>query len=173
MVPGMSSRREVLKFGAAAAAASVALTAPWTVDAAPLQGEPQTPRVGAPWTLFAPYRAGGAIGAWTLAGLTGVAHGAVVLELRNAPRTARVHVCAHGGTPRGIVSTDRFDLLLMNGGDGATCSDEPLARTLAVLAAVMEANTDAALRTHPELAALLTHPERVAAFDTADCDVLA
>jgi hypothetical protein len=37
----------------------------------------------------------------------------------------------------------------------------------------MEANTDAALRTHPELAALLTHPERVAAFDTADCDVLA
>ncbi len=175
MVTRMSSRREVLKFGAAAAAVGVAVTAaPSTSTAAPSSaGAALAPVDAPPWTLLNPYRSGDAVGSWTLTGLSALDHGAAVIELSDASRTARVHVCALGAAPRGVASTDRFDLLLMNGGDGTTASDEPLARAIAVLAAAIGANTDAALQAHPELAALLTHPERLEAFDSADCNVLA
>lgn len=163
-----------MKLGAAAAAAGV------TSTALPSSGFARTtpsagslaPAGAAPWALVAPYGAGDAIGAWTLARLTAPDHGAVVLELTDGARVARVHVCARSEPPRGLASTDRFDLLVMNGGDGATPSDEPLARAVTALAAVIESNTDDAVQTHPELAALLTHPERVQAFDGAGFDVL-
>jgi len=169
----MSTRRDVLKFGAAAAAAaSVTMSSSPSAALAATDAALLAPPDAAPWTLLTPYRSGDAIGEWTLTGLTGVAAGAVIVQLARSDRTARVHVCAHQGAPRGLASSDRFDLLLMNQGDGRTPTDESLARALALLAVTIEANTDGAVADHPELGALLTHPERLRAFDSAGSTVL-
>ncbi len=165
----MESRRDALKkmaavvaAGSAVAAAgpSLASTPPLAEADPPPAAEPREP----PWALLAPHGPGDRVGEWTLAGLGPVDRGATVLELERDGVLARVHLCANAGHPCGLASTDRFDLVLMNFGDGRTPSPEQLARTLAVLASRLEANADVATRSCPELAELMPHGERLATW---------
>jgi hypothetical protein len=176
----MESRRDALKIlGAAVAAGTTvatvgpALASDRTEAVEEVLPSPEAPILPpSPWTLVAPYVAGDRIGDWTLDDVGPVLDGAVVLSLSRETEAGRAHLCARDGAPRGLASTDRFDLLLMNEGDGRTSSREDLARTLAVLVARIERNTDAALAAHPELASLMTHDQRLASFAAADREVL-
>lgn len=167
----MESRRDALKKMAAAVAAGSAVAAATPVLASParppeLEADPAPPAPTrpAPWPLLAPYGPGHTIGQWTLVDLAPVDKGATVIELAQGDLAARVHVCANGGHPCGLASTDRFDLVLMNFGDGRTPSPEQLARALAVIASRLEANAEAALRACPELAELMPHGDRLATW---------
>jgi len=189
----MDSRRDVLrKLALSVTAAGVAGTA----QASTLRGDAASPvpakhrvpgdpaRVEAtaavvveptaPLTLVAPFGPGETIApGWLLSYVEPMQHGAVVLGVASIEGPlARVHVCRNDGQPRGIAHTPAFDLILMNGGDGGTPSQEQLGRVLLGLANVLTGNTDAALAAHPELSRLLTHDERVARFGQQDSEIL-
>ena len=167
----MTTRRDALKKLGAAAVASSAIASATSASASVT-----TPALSAaaapPWRLFAPLGPGSELGGWTLRSLGSVADGAVVLGLEADGAVANVHLCARNGAPVGLASTEKFDLLLMNRGDGSTPSHEGLGRVVLTLARHVGANTDAALLEHPELKTLLTHDERVAAFDDCGREVL-
>jgi len=64
-----------------------------------------------------------------------VEDGATILTLSQRDgRIARVHICARQGEARGLASTERFDLILMDGGQGDCRTEEDLARVLRQLA---------------------------------------
>lgn len=119
----------------------------------------------APWALVAPLSAGAAVhGEWSLAALSGASAGSCVATLRNgAGRQERIHLCRNTGRPSGVVHTERFDLVVMNGGDGAQATDEGLAQAVAALAQAVARNeggdADATV-----LGELLGHEERVARY---------
>jgi len=124
---------------------------------APLSGPP-------PWDLLHPLAMGSVVAhGWRLAELTGVTDGACVLTLRNErDRAHRVHLCRNDGRPQGIVYTERFDLVVMNGGQGDLPTEEGLAQAVAEVAHVLAANEG---NRPPELAvALLPHAERLRLF---------
>ena len=122
----------------------------------------------APWQLLRPLAIGAAVaGAWRLVGMTGAEHGSCVLTLENARgRTHRVHLCRNDGRPQGLVFTDRFDLVVMNGGQGDLPTEEGLARAVAEIAHVLAGN-EGTLRYDPTVTALLSHAERVKRFADA------
>lgn len=128
----------------------------------------ETPKVTPPeppWAVLSPLEAGAEVAAgWRVAELAGVADGSFVLTLENARgRRQRVHVCRHEGAPQGIVHTRKFDLVMMNGGDGETPTEESLARALVGVGQVIARNElDEAHR--PVIEALMTHEERLTAF---------
>jgi hypothetical protein len=124
-----------------------------TVEAAP----------AAPWELLQPLTQGAHVShGWTVADLSGAADGSCVLTLQNARgRSHRVHICRNGGTPAGLVYTDQFDLLVMNGGQGDLPTEEGLAQAVAEVAHVLASNHASAA---PVLTGLLAHAERVDRF---------
>jgi hypothetical protein len=124
---------------------------------------PATLAAAAPWKLLRPLAVGAAVApGWHLAGFTGVVDGSCVLTLQNERgRAHRVHVCRNDGAPQGLAHTKRFDLIVMNGGEGDLPTDENLAQAIAAVARVMAANEG---KTRQEVAALLTHNERVRLF---------
>ena len=133
--------------------------------------EPTNERAAsAAWALLAPLSSGDYLaGPWVLHDLQPVDRGAAVLVVRHrGGRLARVHLCRNSGDPSSPAFTERFELLLINGGEGITPTEEPLAQALVVLAQRIEANTEAALRDHPELASLMTSAERQRAYDGTD-----
>lgn len=117
-----------------------------------------------PWALVAPLVAGATVhGDWQLSALSGVSAGSCVATLRHANgRTQRVHLCRNTGQPSGVVHTERFDLVVMNGGDGALATDEGLAQAVAALAHAVAGNE--AHAAEPVQTALLGHEERVARY---------
>ncbi len=122
----------------------------------------------APWELVRPLAMGAMVAhGWRVAGLTGVADGSCVLTLENERgRSHRVHICRNDGTPRGLVYTDRFDLVAMNGGQGDLPTEETFGLAVAEVAHVIAGNE----RRHAEIAtALLPQTERVRLF-SADGD---
>lgn len=119
-----------------------------------------------PWWLLEPLQRGAHLGqGWFLAHLGGVQRGASVLTLQHQDgRVARVHVCNHAGSPRGLAHTALLDLVLMDGGQGDQRTPEDLGRVLLGLAQVIRGNElrgDADLR---QLATLESHAERVDAY---------
>ncbi len=179
------ARRDALKssgaepasgaMGAARAAADVGVQPAAELAPAPVAAVASTPASAAagsapaPWELLRPLRAGTAVGhGWRVAELSAVVDGACVLTLRNARgRTYRVHLCAHERRPQGIVYTDRFDLVVMNGGQGDLPTDEGLAQAVAAVAHVLAANEKR--REHAAVVAgLLPHAERVRRYAAAD-----
>ncbi len=115
-----------------------------------------------PWELLQPLASGSALGhGWHVADLSGEADGVCVLTLRNARgRAHRVHLCRNDGRPQGLVYTERFDLVVMNGGQGDLPTEEGLAQAVAEVAHVLAAN-----ERRPELVAgLLPQRERVRLF---------
>ena len=101
---------------------------------------------------------------WRVAELTGVVDGTCVLTLRNERgRTHRVHLCRNAGRPQGLVYTERFDLVVMNGGQGDLPTEEGLAQAVAEVSHVLAAN-EHDWRKEPLVAALLPQEERVRRF---------
>src|SRR4030095_388897 len=78
-------------------------------------------------------------------------------------RAHRVHLCRNGGHPQGLVHTEQFDLVLMNGGEGDLPTDESLAQAVAEVAHVLAAN-ERDPRHAALLTALLPQSERVQAL---------
>jgi hypothetical protein len=129
------------------------------VDAeAPLSAPPS-------WELLHPLALGSIVAhGWQVAGLTGALDGSCVLTLQNERgRAHRVHLCRNGGHPQGLVHTEQFDLVLMNGGEGDLPTDESLAQAVAEVAHVLAAN-ERDPRHAALLTALLPQSERVQAF---------
>jgi len=118
-----------------------------------------------PWELLHPLAMGSVVAhGWRVAELTGVTDGACVLTLRNERgRAYRVHLCRNDGRPQGLVYTDRFDLVVMNGGQGDLPTEEGLAQAVAEVAHVLAANEDAGQQA-PVVAALLPQAERLRLF---------
>jgi hypothetical protein len=104
---------------------------------------------------------------WRVAGLTGAVNGSCVLTLQNEHgRSHRVHLCRNDGRPQGVVYTRRFDLVVMNGGEGDLPTDEGLAQAVAQVAHVLAANEHGSEH-QPVVTALLPHAERLQRFATA------
>lgn len=149
---------------ASAASADVPMAkvaGPHAVDAGP----PKTLTTAPPWQLVQPLQAGSAVSqGWSLSELSGVVDGTCVVTLRNANgREHRVHVCRNDGSPQGLVYTRKFDLVVMNGGQGDLPTEEGLAQAVAELAHVVAANENDRQQA-PLLTALMPHAERVRLF---------
>lgn len=132
---------------------------PEIVDAGP----PETASAAPPWELVRPLALGAVVApGWRVAALSGVVDGSCVLTLSNARgRTQRVHLCRNDGRPQGVVHTGRYDLVVMNGGQGDVPTEEGLAQAVAAVAQVLAANEGQ----QPELVtALLPHAERLRLF---------
>lgn len=116
----------------------------------------------APWELLRPLAQGSTVAeGWTVAELSPVAEGSFVVTLRNdLGREQRVHVCRNEGRPQGLVHTDAFDLVVMNGGRGDLPTEEGMAQAVAEVAHVLAANE--ALHRHRAVqVALLSHGDRL------------
>lgn len=124
------------------------------------------PVVEAPWELLHPLALGSAVAhGWKVADLSGAVNGSCVLTLQNARgRNHRVHICRNAGQPQGLVYTEHFDLLVMNGGQGDLPTEEGLAQAVAEVAHVLAANQSAAT---PVVNALMPHAERVDRYAAA------
>jgi hypothetical protein len=118
-----------------------------------------------PWELLHPLRQGAVVAhGWRVAELSGVEDGACVLTLRNRRgRRYRVHLCRNDGRPQGLVYTDRFDLVVMNGGQRDLPTEEGLAQAVAEVAHVLAAN-EGDRRHAAVLTALLPQGERLRRF---------
>ena len=183
----MLSRRSFVGKVAAGAAAACAVgsaqamtkKAASRIGGAPAEGEApadvtaaaaltQPDNTSPPWQLLRPLALGAAVTRdWRVTGLTAVEHGSCVLTLENARgRSHRIHLCRNDGSPQGLVHTDRFDLVVMNGGAADLPTEEDLAQAVAEIAHVLAGN-EAALQHGPVLAALLPHAERVERFADA------
>jgi len=128
------------------------------VDAGPAA----TGAADSPWELISPLTMGAAVAhGWRVAGLSGAVDGSCVLTLQNEQgKSHRVHVCRNDGSPQGLVYTDRFDLLVMNGGQGDLATDESLAQAVAEVAHRLSAN-EHGRRPAEVVASLLPHDERL------------
>ena len=134
------------------------------VDAA----QPETASAQAPWEILAPLTMGAAVAhGWRVAGLTGAVDGTCVLTLENARgRSHRIHMCRNAGRPQGVVYTEQFDLVVMNGGQGDLPTDEGFAQAVAQVAHVLSANENR--RGAAVVASLMPHEERLRRFAGAD-----
>ena len=135
---------------------------PPAVDA----GVPETATAAAPWELLHPLAMGSVVAhGWKVAGLSGAVDGTCVLTLQNeSGRAHRIHLCRNAGNPQGLVYTDGFDLLVMNGGQGDLPTDESFAQAVAKVAHVLSANEGR----HDVVASLMPHDERLRRFTGAD-----
>jgi hypothetical protein len=158
-----STRRETgTTTGAApASTANNAAPLPQVVDAGP----PATLNAPAPWELVHPLAMGTAVTRdWRVAGLTGAVNGSCVLTLENTRgRTHRIHICRNDGRPQGLVYTKRFDLVVMNGGEGDLPTEEGFAKAVAEVAHVLAAN-EYKQQHEAVVASLLPHAARVEQF---------
>ena len=139
----------------------VALESAGVIDSGP----PETLSAPAPWELVRPLALGSVVAhGWRVAGLSGVVDGSSVLTLENERgRAQRVHLCRNDGRPQGLVCTKRFDLVVMNGGQGDVPTEEGLAQAIAEVAHALAANEDD--RQHQQvITALLPQAERVRLF---------
>ena len=144
----------------AAVAEAPAQEAHAAMDASPPVSAPP------PWELLRPLAQGSEVAhGWRVAELSAVVDGTCVLTLQNARgRTHRVHLCGNDGRPQGLVYTDRFDMVVMNGGQGDLPTEEGLAQAVAEVAHVLAANESG----HAAVVAeLLPHAERLRQFATA------
>ena len=144
-------------------------TAPAAEVAARPAELPASPPVSVPpWELLRPLTVGSVVAhGWRVAELSGVADGSFVLTLENQRgRAHRVHLCRNDGRPQGLVYTKRFDLVVMNGGQGDLPTEEGLAQAVAEVAHVLAAN-EGKRRQEPVLAGLMPHAERMQKFAAA------
>lgn len=165
---GLAAAVGVVSTASSAAAAAPAVSATLQRDTLRALAEGGSASGSAAW-LLAPLQAGQSVGlGWRLHSLSPVERGAVVITLRHARHTeaapveGRVHLCAHHGAPRGLAHTALFDLVLMDGGQGARPTDEALGRVVLTLAAKVRTNELSG--DLGSVARLLTHAERVALY---------
>jgi len=130
---------------------------------------PATLSAPAPWELLRPLSMGSMVApGWRVAGLTGAVDGSCVLTLQNARgRAHRVHICSNDGRPTGLIYTKRFELVVMNGGQGDLPTEEGFGQAVAKVAHVLAANEHDHRQT-TVVAQLLPHAERVRRFTGAE-----
>ena len=121
-------------------------------QAAPVASVNAETTVSAPWELLRPLTVGASVTKdWRVSDLTGVVDGSCVVTLENGKgRTQRLHICRNDGRPSGLVYTDRFDLVVMNGGRGDLPTEENFGQAVAEIAHVIagnEAKHDELMRT--------------------------
>ena len=167
LAAGAAAAGAVASLGGRAQARTTGAGAAAVAEPAAVAGGAVPPVVAsapAPWELLGPLTAGAEVApGWTVAELSPVAAGSSVVTLRSAQgRTQRVHLCRNGGTPAGLVHTERYDLVVMNGGAGDLPTDEGLAQAVAALAHAVARNEAA----QPVAGELLAHAERVARYGT-------
>jgi len=128
-------------------------------------GPNQLPTAPPPWALLKPLALGSVLAdSWRVADLSGPADGSFVLTLQNPRgRSHRVHICRNDGHPHGIVYTRRFDLVVMNGGQGDLPTEKGFARAVAEVAHALAAN-ERSLGARAVVTALLPQTERVRQF---------
>jgi hypothetical protein len=167
LAAGAAAAGAVGAIGSRAQAALSEAEAPSAAPAAPARVTDAAAQEAsaAPWALVAPLSAGAALhGEWQLAALSGASAGSCVATLRNARgRQERIHLCRNTGQPSGVVHTERFDLVVMNGGDGAQATEEGLAQAVAALAHAVARN-ESGYADATVLGELLGHEERVARY---------
>ena len=167
LAAGAAAAGAVGAIGSRAQAALRETEAPNTAPAAPARVTDAAAQElsAAPWALVAPLSAGATLhGEWQLVALSGASAGSCVATLRDgAGRQARIHLCRNTGQPSGVVHTERFDLVVMNGGDGAQATEEGLAQAVAALAHAVARN-ESGYADATVLGALLGHEERVARY---------
>ena len=119
----------------------------------------------APWWLFEPLKKGSYLAnKWFIRDLSPIEKGAAVLTLTSPEgELARVHICGHAGKPTGIASTKYLDLLLMDGGNGSTPSNEALGCVLLSLAKHIE-TTENVLEQSNVLARFELHEQRLVLY---------
>jgi ferredoxin len=115
-----------------------------------------------PWGLLAPFTEGAALGlGWVLESLSPIRGGAATMVLRHErDGVARVNLRRNGGAPLGVAHTDHLDFMLMNGGGGATRTEDAIGRVLAGLvdtlrtkgSGTLDEDLLAGLRAHTEQA---------------------
>ena len=134
----MSTRRELLRKVGLSTAGFVLATG--FQARGPLTKTIKHEPLDAPWWLFEPLQKGSYLANhWSIASLSPIERGASVLTLVSRTGSqARVHICGHAGSPKGIASTRFLDLMLMDGGNGMTPSNESLGRVILSLAKHIE-----------------------------------
>ena len=168
LVPGMAMTPEVgfgpgepvLQRVPEAVVTETAETSETVAELAPVSEPP-------PWELLRPLALGSMVAhGWRVAELSGIEAGSCVLTLQNGRgRMHRVHLCGNDGRPQGIVYTRKFDLVVMNGGQGDLPTEEGLAQAVAEVAHVVAANEGSGQQ--QLAAALMPHAERVRVFATS------
>ncbi len=118
-----------------------------------------------PWWLLAPLRPGQQLAfGWHLGLFESLDRGALILNLHNTDgRNARVHLCYHQGRPKGVGHTELLDLVLMDGGAGASPTEESVGRVVRHVAEIVR-KIELREGAEEELARLMTHGERVETF---------
>ena len=124
------------------------------------QTKPNQP-YDATWWVLGDLQQGAYLGeGWFLSDLSPIERGASVISFQKKNgEIARVHLCAHFGTPKGIASTRYLDFLLMDGGTGNTPSNEGLGRVILSLAARVQDSENLLVEELQEK--LQTHEERL------------
>ncbi len=119
-----------------------------------------------PWWIVAPLDRGSGIGhGWHLHDISAPRLGAVILRLvHETLDPVQVHLCAHQGSPQGVVHSHFMDFIVMDGGQGDRQTEESLGRALMALAHTVATNELKAESDPQLLGGLLTHRERVARF---------
>ncbi|MEC7986776.1 MAG: hypothetical protein VX278_16530 [Myxococcota bacterium] len=156
----MSTRRELLrKIGMSTA--GLVMVSGFRVGSAQAGIHGKT-SFDAPWWLFEPLAKGSYLAnQWFLSDLSPIEKGAAILTLSaKDDRQARIHICGHAGSPKGIAHTKYLDLLLMDGGDGNTPSNESLGRVILSLAKHIE-NTESLLEQSSILSRFALHEDRL------------
>lgn len=92
-----------------------------------------------PWELLRPYGPDTPVAlGWRVASLSEVRGGAALLTLRHADHgDATVTLRRNAGAPLGIAHSEYLDLMLMNGGSGASFTEDSIGRTLLAMAEVV------------------------------------
>ena len=166
----MTSRRDVLRtmgVGAAAVAATATSTAAVAATVAPsIDAFARGANAGSPWWILAPLSAGSKLGkGWSIAALSDVKDGAALLTLANRDgRQVDLHICARSGNGSGVAQTALFDLVTMDGRDGAADTPEDLGRVVMSLAQRIRRNEVRFSGDLQPFAHLLSHQDRVALF---------
>lgn len=137
--------------------------------AAPSESPAPPPAAPPPWEMLRPLAVGSVVAhGWRVADLSAPLDGACVLSLQNERgRVQRVHLCRNDGQPHGLVYTRRFDLVVMNGGQGDLRTEEGFGLAVAAVAHVLAVNEGAADH-EPVVTALMPHAERLQRFSAAN-----
>lgn len=121
----------------------------------------------APWWLLEPLgRTSDIEQGWKVHDLEEIKAGASVLTIERASQLLRVHICLHDGQPKGIASSDLFDLIVMDHGQGVRTVPPHLASALFALGDIMRENEWIDVPDHQRngIKRMMTHSERVTTF---------
>ena len=119
-----------------------------------------------PWWLLDPISAGSSLAdGWTAARLAPIVDGGAALTIQHPTQESlRIHICLHGGHPKGFAYSELFDLIVMDQGHGVREMPQDLAAVLTLLGQTICDNEVRQEFAMDDIAAMMTHTERVRAY---------